>query len=75
MVKDESPKLECKVQSIEVEANWEDQGHGNKKGEIFLSLMRDGNEVAIMNIFGVYQRDDTQRSKTIDESEDIVKLA
>ena len=37
--------------------------------------MRGENEVTSTSIFGVCERDDTQRSKTIDESEDIIKLA
>lgn len=46
---------------IFVKADWNDQGWGNAKAELVLSLVRDGTQIRQKSIFGVYKRDGSQK--------------
>jgi len=40
-----SPVITGKVSKIRCSVNWKDQGWGNQKGQLKLSLMRNGKEI------------------------------
>ena len=57
------------------DADWTDQDWGNKKATLFLSLYRKDALVHQENIFGTYDRTDTQKYKSYQASDKIVYMA
>ena len=50
----DGPTLMTRVKSLRINMSWGDQGWGNRKGKIWLQLMRNGRMVTeSMDIFGV----------------------
>lgn len=51
-------EIQSTVREIKIEADWIDQGWGNKKARLFLRLYRQNNLIFDQDLFGICQRND-----------------
>ena len=71
----DGPTLMTRVKSLKINMSWKDQGFGNRKGKIWLQLMRNGKMVAeSKDIFGNAPHDEEEVvADLIDDT--VVKMA
>jgi len=58
IVDDSCKNIPWSVQMISVNANWIEEGNGNKRARIYLFLERNGETIASYDIFGEYNLHD-----------------
>lgn len=59
----EGVKIDFYPKQIKVKADWTDQGYGNKKSRLFLSIYRNDVQVHQQDLFGICNRGDPSQSE------------
>jgi hypothetical protein len=72
----QGPVFTAKIKKVSLSIKWKDQGWGNRKGEIFIKLMRKSGMVAEKRaVFGIAEHEWTTPSATLGADEPIVRDA
>lgn len=62
-------QLPPKFTSVQLNCSWKDQGWGNQKGQLYLTLSRQGKEVAKHSCFGVAGHSWAQKTAMLDSTQ------
>ena len=71
----ESKHIDNPVSEISCDVDWQDQGFGNRKGQLKLALMRNGQEIAGEHIFNETAKHERESRHRLFKDENLVKFA